>query len=347
MRILYAIQGTGNGHLCRAKDIYPELLKYGEVDLLISGYQTDIPLPFNFKYQLKGLSFIFGKHGGVSLYETARRLCPLRFIRDVYRLPVAQYDLVINDFEPVSAWACKLKGIRCVALSHQSAVILDSTPRPRKNGWFGKAILKHYAPFNEHYGFHFRQYDDHVFLPVIRKEIQQLQPATGKHYTVYLPAYDSTSLIRFLRKIPKVDWQVFCKHTKEAFEFENISIMPVANDTFIKSLAECKGALLGAGFEGPSEALFLKKKLMVVPMMRQIEQQCNAAALESLGVPVIPSLHPKYIRTVEDWIMHEQHIDITFSRETASIAVEKLIHDFVHSSARNLDNSIPELFLDI
>ena len=344
MKILYAIQGTGNGHLCRAKDIYPELQKYGDVDLLVSGYQSDIELPFPVKYRMKGISFIFGKHGGVSLTETTRRLKLSQFIKDVYRLPVENYDLVINDFEPISAWACKMRGLPCVALSHQSAVIDHAAPKPKKNGWFGKAILKHYAPFTDHYGFHFKPYEENVFLPVIRKEVQQLEPTTGKHYTVYLPAYNAESLIRFLSKIQKVEWKVFCKHTQEAFQFENISIFPVSNDSFLESLAECKGALLGAGFEGPSEALYLKKKLMVVPMMRQIEQQCNAAALEALGVPVIPSLHHKYLEKVNDWILNDQSVPVSFSKETASIAVGTLMHDFLNKSAHTFDNSFPEFY---
>jgi uncharacterized protein (TIGR00661 family) len=340
MKILYAIQGTGNGHLCRAKDIYSELQKYGEVDLLISGYQSDIPLPFPVKYRLKGLSFIFGKHGGVSLAQTAKRLNLFQFMRDVYRLPVEDYDLVVNDFEPISAWACKFHGRPCVALSHQSAVLHHSVPKPKKDGWFGRGILKYYAPFSSHYGFHFNRYDSNVFLPVIRKEVQELEVTSGKHYTVYLPAYDAATLIRFLSKIKKIEWQVFCKHSKEAFQFENISVFPVSNDAFLKSLSGCKGALLGAGFEGPAETLYLKKKLMVVPMMRQIEQQCNAAALEQLGIPVIPSLQLKHIEKVNEWILNDNYVEIPFSKETATIAVSQLMHDFVSNAAVSFDNSL-------
>jgi hypothetical protein len=47
MNILFAIQGTGNGHLSRAQDIYPELLKYGNVDVLISGIQADVDFPYH------------------------------------------------------------------------------------------------------------------------------------------------------------------------------------------------------------------------------------------------------------------------------------------------------------
>ena len=45
MKILFAIQGTGNGHLSRAKEIIPYLIKYADVDLLVSGTQSQIELP--------------------------------------------------------------------------------------------------------------------------------------------------------------------------------------------------------------------------------------------------------------------------------------------------------------
>lgn len=70
MKILYAIQGTGNGHLSRARDIIPILKKKGEVDILVSGIQADVSLPFAIKYRFKGLSFVFGKNGGVDIVST-------------------------------------------------------------------------------------------------------------------------------------------------------------------------------------------------------------------------------------------------------------------------------------
>jgi len=63
MKILYAIQGTGNGHISRARDIIPLLQKKGELDILISGTEADVDLGYPVKYKLKGMSFVFGKHG--------------------------------------------------------------------------------------------------------------------------------------------------------------------------------------------------------------------------------------------------------------------------------------------
>jgi len=69
MRILYGIQGTGNGHLSRAQEILPYLLRYGEVDLLISGNHSDIGINHPVLYTCYGLSYAFGKNGGVDLFR--------------------------------------------------------------------------------------------------------------------------------------------------------------------------------------------------------------------------------------------------------------------------------------
>src|SRR3954469_25054828 len=123
MKILYAIQGTGNGHLSRARDIIPTLQAKGELDILVSGTQADIRLPYLVKYKFDGLSFIFGKKGGVDILETYKKSNLRRLFKEINSLAVEQYDIVINDFEPVSAWACFLKNKECVGLSHQAAVL--------------------------------------------------------------------------------------------------------------------------------------------------------------------------------------------------------------------------------
>jgi len=61
MKILYAIQGTGNGHISRAKDVIPILKQKGEVDILISGNQAEVKLPYKIDYKLHGPVGILGK----------------------------------------------------------------------------------------------------------------------------------------------------------------------------------------------------------------------------------------------------------------------------------------------
>ena len=46
IKILYAFQGTGNGHVARARDLVPRLSNYAEVDVLVAGTQSDLNLDF-------------------------------------------------------------------------------------------------------------------------------------------------------------------------------------------------------------------------------------------------------------------------------------------------------------
>lgn len=328
VKILYAIQGTGNGHLARARDIYPELEKYGSTDVLISGIQADLDLPFPVKYRLHGLSFIFGKHGGVDRWATLKRLRLIRLLYDIFHLDVREYDLVISDFEPVSSWACKLYRKPCIALSHQSAVLHPKAPKPLNRDWFGQLVLKHYAPHHMAYGFHFRAIDQQVFTPVIRKEVRQLTVTEGKHITVYLPSYDDNILVKELSAFPGVEWQVFSKHCKEAFSFKDIHIRPIENNAFMNSMASSAAVLCGAGFETPAEALFLGKKLLAIPMHGQLEQQYNAAFLSSLGVLCIPGLHKKYRAQIREWISNTTPVCVQYPDNTRNV-VARVMEDFL------------------
>ncbi|MEJ7680294.1 MAG: glycosyltransferase family protein [Segetibacter sp.] len=146
MKILYAIQGTGNGHISRARDIIPVLQKNNEVDILISGSQTDVELPFPVKYKYHGLGFVFGKKGGVDIFESYKKSNLKVFFSEINCLPVQAYDLVINDFEPVSAWACFQKNKKCISLSHQASVLNKNVPQPKHTDRIGKAILKNMHP---------------------------------------------------------------------------------------------------------------------------------------------------------------------------------------------------------
>ena len=105
MKILYAVQGTGNGHITRAIEIIPHLQERGELDILVSGIQADIELPFPVKYKMSGMSFIFGKNGGIDFWKTFLRLNSGKLLKDIKSFNIKEYDIVISDFEPVSAWA--------------------------------------------------------------------------------------------------------------------------------------------------------------------------------------------------------------------------------------------------
>lgn len=327
MKLLYAIQGTGNGHLSRAIDIIPELKKYGSLDLFVSGAQAEIVLPYPVKYKSKGLSFYFGKSGGINFLKTFQKNSSKDVIKEIKNFPVENYDLVINDFEPISAWACKRKEVKIVSLSHQAALLSKKAPRPKIIDPFGEWMLKNYAPVKKYVGFHFEEYDKNIFTPVIRNAIRQAKVSDDGHYTVYLPAYDDKKLVQRLLKLDKIKWHIFSKHTKKPYHVGRISVFPVSGIDFIESVVSSSGVVCGAGFETPAEVLHLNKKLLVVPMKSQYEQHCNAAALKKLGVPVLKKVKKKSVKKIAQWLEEAKPLDLSFPDVTAE-AVEHLFSKF-------------------
>jgi len=335
LKILFAIQGTGNGHLSRATDVYPELCRHGDVDVLISGIQASIDVPFPVKHHLYGMSFMMGDRGGVDMWATARKLRLPAFLRDARRLQVKQYDLVVNDFEPVSAWAAKMQGVPCISLSHQWAVMHVQAPRPELSDWKGQAVLKRYAPCVDGYGFHFKAYGKKIFTPVIRREVRDLVVSDKGHIAVYLPSYADDVLISFFQRFEDVRWEVFSRHCKEASVKGNVVIRPVENEAFLSSMASSQGVICGAGFETPAEALYLGKKLLVIPMEGQYEQQCNAAALATLNVPSIRKISLKYYDRIRFWLSGSMtQVRVDYPDQTGKI-VDMLIADFQQNYQRS------------
>jgi uncharacterized protein (TIGR00661 family) len=188
----------------------------------------------------------------------------------------------------------------------------------------GEWVLHNYAPADKHVAFHFEKYDKNIFTPVIRSAIRGCKVVVMDHYTVYLPAYDDRKLAPLLSKIP-VKWHVFSKHTRKGYTSGNVAVYPVNSEDFAASMTSSKGVLCGAGFETPAEALFLKKKLMVVPMQSQLEQFYNAASLRQMGVPVLKKFRKKNLDRIREWVDSNEQIVVNFddiTAEAVSLAVK-------------------------
>lgn len=332
MKILYALQCTGNGHIARAQELLPVLKKYAEVDLLTSGHQSQIKLPQEPKYRFGGISLMYDSKGGLSYLKTALNNNFLQAIRDIKKVPLEEYDLVINDFEPISAWAARLTKYQYIlGISHQASMLFSETPKPKRKEFLGEMVLKHYAPTKENLGFHFESYHPRIFKPIIRSVIRNLNPNNKGYYITYLPSFSDEYLIERLNET-HVDWRIFSKSAKEIYVKGNVLVYPIDQTEFLRSLENCEGVLCNAGFETPAEALFLNKKLFVIPIKKQYEQECNAVALQNLGVDTYAKLN---LRKIQEWIDGEHYVKVDYPDESEVII--KRILDFVDSSEREIE----------
>lgn len=321
-RILYAVQGTGNGHVARAREIIPILKRYADLDILLSGDQSQVDMGHPIRFRDRGLTFLYNRKGAIDYFGTLWKNNPFRLLYSILRLPVHTYDLVINDFEFTSAWACKWRGVACYGLGHQMAFRSSKVPRPKQREWLGEFILKWYAPTKRGVGFHFDRFDTSVESPVIRSEVRKLKPLMGDHYTVYLPAFGNAELMAFFRRFPDTHFEVFSKRDAAEDVPDNVVLRKIENEAYLESLAHCKGLLCSAGFEGPTEALYLGKKLCVIPIRGQYEQACNAAGLEVIGASVLKYLDAEGLT---DWLQEGTPIHVEYPDRTEEIIRSRIL----------------------
>lgn len=304
MKILYAIQGTGNGHITRSVSIINELKKRAEVDVLVSGIHSELKLPIDVNYNYRGLGFVFGQNGGIDYYQTYKQNNLSTFFKEIKELPVKNYNFVVSDFEPVSVCAATKVGIPTIGISNQVSVLHPKIKKPWPPVSVSRVFMENYAQCQYNIGLHFEAVDEHIVTPVIRDEIRLGQNTDAGHGLVYLPFYGDEIIFKALKKVDSIEWIVFSKHSKKAYKKANVQFEPVNGPLFNEKLLSCHIVIAAAGFGTTSEALHLGKKMIVIPMKGQYEQKFNAFTLQKFGVKVLKSLESKEAITIINSVLN-------------------------------------------
>ena len=342
MKILYAVQATGNGHISRAMELIPFFRNYGTVDIFLSGANSSLELSYPVKYRSKGLSLFYNCNGNLNYRKMLSSFSPLRIRKEINELPVEKYDLVLNDFECITSMACARKKIPSIHFGHQASFHSPNTPRPPEKNKTGEWILRNYAKGTTNIGLHFQRYDDFILPPVIKKDISNTEPSDQGHFTIYLPSYCEHVMGKYFHAMPEHIFHIFSFETKQIRISKNITFLPVNKNLFNHSLVNCTGIFTGGGFETPAEALKLKKKLMVMPIRGQYEQLCNAAALEKMGIKKIEKLSDDLKDHFEQWI-NTAPIEIDYSHKTEELVENVMKIALSNSNVKNVIARFPEI----
>ncbi|QDP85721.1 glycosyl transferase [Chryseobacterium sp. SNU WT5] len=321
MKVLYAFQGTGNGHVARAQEIVPILKKHVQVDTLISGHQSQLKSNFTVDFKYKGVSLLYNKAGGLSYRKTFLENNFFEAAKNIMDIDLSQYDLIINDFEPLTGWASRFNSVPIIELSHQASFGFKETPKPKTKNFLGELVLNNYVPCVRKIGFHFENYHVQIKKPVIRGKIRDLYPTKRGYYMVYLPSFSNENIMHVLKKIP-VEWKVFTKNNSLHLKEGNVEIFPIDEIRYLEYFENCEGILCSAGFETPAEALFMEKKLFVIPIRNQYEQECNACALDQLGIPNSKTLNDEDIMK---WVATDFDIKVNYPNVIEEILLNEVL----------------------
>lgn len=327
MKLFYGVQGTGNGHITRARVMARELYAAGiDVTFQFSGraaekyFDMDIFKDFQVR---NGLTFNAG-NGEVSYLKTALTNKPLTFIQEVKSLNLNDFDLIISDFDPVTSWAAKVRKKKVLGIGHQYA-FTHKIPRAGAD-LIAERLMKYFAPADIGVGLHWHHFGHPILPPIIDTPELPAKIIRNK-IIVYLPFEDQNEVIRLLSPFTAFDFHLFAPVAARS-ELEHIRCHPLSRDGFQKTLYDSAGIISNAGFELASESLQLGKKILVKPLHAQMEQISNAAALQELGYgQVMYDLNESFI---EQWLHNSSAVQVSYPN-TARLLV------------RWISNGMPEI----
>ena len=299
-RIAYSCCGEGRGHSSRTLTVVEELQRRGhEVRVFASqvAYQVLAPrLPS--VTEIPGMMLAYKNneiHLPATLVRNAetwrRKSQAVARIRD--DLTAFKPDLAVTDFEPFLPLAAKSLGVPFVSLDHQH-VIPGLGLRPPARYWpqFAATLaivhLTHSGelanlvtsffhpakPFKTNYRY---------FGPILRPEIRDLKVRNLGHVLVYQTSTSFQNLPELVRDLPfEFHFYAFPREGRAG----NCVFKPRNHPDFFEDLASCAWVLTNGGYTLISEALFLGKPVLSVPVAGQFEQWINAYFLEKLGFGV-------------------------------------------------------------
>jgi uncharacterized protein (TIGR00661 family) len=303
MRILYGVTGEGLGHAMRSRVVVQHLRAAGhDVKVVASGRAFDYLSRHlgGDVAPIRGLAMTYAS-GGVSRARTVARTgrigrAAIREAIELYRGPLAAFqpDVIITDFDSLSHVFGVLFGRPVISIDHQHVIdrcahAPDIACRLPRDFAITRAFVRAKLPGCAHYvvtSFYFPAIArDRTTLvgPILRPEVLALTPSRGDHVVVYQTGVTAPALLAALHAVPDQPFVLYDRAAQPQQE-RNVSIRAFDEGRFLADLASARAVICNGGYTTISEALYLGKPVLSVPLRHQGEQELNAAYLEALGL---------------------------------------------------------------
>lgn len=314
MNVLFAVQGDGRGHMTQAIAYGEMLANHGhKIVGVLAGTNQSRQLPAFFLNAF-GVPVRTFESPGFSMKQ-GRSISTVRSAIHLFRnLPTysrsldlvgnaireTRPDLVINFLEPLVGYFYlrRRSPVPMLAVAHH---FMFEHPRyPRIGGFpFQRIGMKRYVNLtaaNAHrLGLSFYPADDlpqkrlFVCPPILRRQLFQLTPdPNGKHLLVYLLNHGyETEVQQWHASHPDVP--VHCFYDKPGAPAEeqrrpNLTFHALHGEKYLRLMASSGGVVCTAGFESISEAAYLGKPLLMIPVENHPEQHVNSTDAELCGL---------------------------------------------------------------
>lgn len=302
MRILYGVVGEGMGHATRSRVLLEHLVKHHDVHIVVSGRARDyLAKRFENVHNIWGFTINY-EGNSVKKWQTVLQNMKGAItgwpqnIRAYFDL-VEKFepDVVVSDFESFSYLFARNHRLPVVSVDNMQVINRCKHDEALLKGHedafeMTKAIVKSKVPGSFHY------LVTTFFYPPVRKERTTLLPSilrpeilsakseSAEHVLVYQTTPDNTVLLDALKASGR-PCRIYGmrRDLKEDLVDGALTFRPFSEQTFIDDLRTSKGVIAGGGFTLMSEAVYLRKPMLSMPIEGQFEQVLNALYLQQLG----------------------------------------------------------------
>jgi uncharacterized protein (TIGR00661 family) len=302
MRILYGVVGEGMGHATRSRVLLEELSKEHEVHIVVSGRAKDyLAQRFQNVHGIWGLTIAY-EGNSVKKWQTLLRNVSGAIkgwphnVRQYFELVEKfQPEVVVSDFESFSYLFARNHRLPVISVDNMQIINRCKHDSALLAGWEDafegtRAIVKSKLPGSFHY------LVTTFFYPPVRKERTTLLPSilrpeilaarseSGEHLLVYQTANTNLALPEILKQ-SGLPCRVYGlrRELTEDLQDGNLLYRPFSEKGFIDDLRTARAVVAGGGYTLMSEAVYLHKPLLALPVQGQFEQVLNALYLEKLG----------------------------------------------------------------
>lgn len=374
MKILFVVQGEGRGHMTQAIALHDILSRKGHsVCAVLMGSSNRRTVPDYFSKQVhcpihlvQSPNFVTDKDDkGIRLWKTIYQnfLNTKTFINSldqIHQLVVThQPDIILNFYDLLGGiynYFYKPKA-KFIAIGHQYLAFHPCFPFAK-----GSMIQKQLFILNtkitalgadKMIALSFWDCPQEagskvlVWPPLLRGKIKDLKTKSDPFYLIYIvnSGYGQ-EILEMARKNKKIHIEVFWDHKEMPVKYQplpNLIFHRVNDQLFLEKMAACHGLLTTAGFESVCEAMYLGKKVLMVPVKGQYEQKCNAIDAVGAGAGITAD-HFNVIQ-LRDHISRQNPAIETNEFKKWQHNLENLVEDFLGQSEEKepMEKFLPEL----
>lgn len=296
-RILYSVCGEGMGHAIRSDVILEHLTHDYEVHIFASERA--------YHYLAERYDNVYEIGGFNTVYEDNVVKNTKTFIRGMKGLPsdlrkslrlmysVAKSvkpHLIISDFEIYANIMAKILRLPLISVDNMHIITqgeIDVPSKYRTERLAAEGVVRSFIMMPRRYLINSYFYPPlknpkkaKLFPPVLRDRIMDLDTEEGWHVLVYQTSDSNQELLDLLKELDE-EFIVYGFHKDE--RDANLTFKSFNDDEFFQDLASCRAVITNGGFTLISEALYLNKPVLSVPVKKQFEQILNAIYLDRLG----------------------------------------------------------------